>query len=151
MQVRACKQYIFHSYNTSTFSAVRLDVNPFTCLCQKRKQKNLRVQISHFQSSFSSDIVAVKGLTSTETLRLMRDGGIGGNDSCIKVGSDESHFNVSLTVRDKVTGQCPQTTTFSRKRTAEAESNRGPSDDQPNALPLGQTGSRNHTIGKHNA
>ena len=27
------------------------------------------------------------------------------NDSCIKVGSDESHFNVSLTARDKVTGQ----------------------------------------------
>ena len=25
------------------------------------------------------------------------------NDSCSKVGSDESHFNVSLTVRDKVT------------------------------------------------
>ena len=25
------------------------------------------------------------------------------NDSCIKVGSDERHFNVSLTVRDKVT------------------------------------------------
>ena len=25
------------------------------------------------------------------------------NDSCIKMGSDESHFNVSLTVRDKVT------------------------------------------------
>ena len=37
------------------------------------------------------------------------------NDSCIKVGSDESHFNVSLTVRDKVTGQCPQTTTFEEK------------------------------------
>ena len=34
------------------------------------------------------------------------------NDSCIKVGSDESHFNVSLIVRDKVTRQCPQTTTF---------------------------------------
>ena len=32
------------------------------------------------------------------------------NDSCIKVGSDESHFNVSLIVRDKVTRQCPQTT-----------------------------------------
>ena len=32
------------------------------------------------------------------------------NDSCIKMGSDESHFNVSLTVRDKVTRQCPQTT-----------------------------------------
>ena len=27
-------------------------------------------------------------------------------------GSDESHFNVSLIVKDKVTRQCPQTTTF---------------------------------------
>ena len=34
------------------------------------------------------------------------------NDSCIKMGSDGSHFNVSLIVRDKVTRQCPQTTTF---------------------------------------
>ena len=34
------------------------------------------------------------------------------NDSCIKMGSDESHFNVSLIVRDKVIRQCPQTTTF---------------------------------------
>ena len=34
------------------------------------------------------------------------------NDFGIKMGSDESHFNVSLTVRDKVTRQCPQTTTF---------------------------------------
>ena len=30
------------------------------------------------------------------------------NDSCIKMGIDESHFNVSLIVRDKVTRQCPQ-------------------------------------------
>ena len=37
------------------------------------------------------------------------------NDSCIKVGSDESHFNVSLIVRDKITRQCPQTTTFEEK------------------------------------
>ena len=38
------------------------------------------------------------------------------NDSCgIKVGSDESHFNASLIVRDKVTRQCPQTTTFEEK------------------------------------
>ena len=28
------------------------------------------------------------------------------------MGSDESHLNVSLTVRDKVTRQCPQTQTF---------------------------------------
>ena len=32
------------------------------------------------------------------------------NDSCIKMGSDESHFNVSVTVKDEVTRQCPQTT-----------------------------------------
>ena len=38
------------------------------------------------------------------------------NDSCIKMGSDESHFNVSLKiVSDKVTRQCPQTTTFEEK------------------------------------
>ena len=29
----------------------------------------------------------------------------------MKMGSDENHFNVSLIVRDKVTRQCPQTTT----------------------------------------
>ena len=37
------------------------------------------------------------------------------NDLCIKVGSDESHFNVSLIVRNKVTRQFPQTTTFEEK------------------------------------
>ena len=37
------------------------------------------------------------------------------NDFHIKVGSDESHFHVSLTVRDKVARQCPQTTTFEEK------------------------------------
>ena len=59
------------------------------------------------------------------------------NDSCIKMNSDESHFNVSLITRDKV---CPQTTTFSKRR-AEADLNRGPSAYQPNVLPLGQTSS----------
>ena len=37
------------------------------------------------------------------------------NDFCIKVGSDGSHFNVSLIVRDKVTRQCPETTSFEEK------------------------------------
>ena len=37
------------------------------------------------------------------------------NDSCIKMGSDENHFNVSLIMRDEVTRQCPQTTTFEEK------------------------------------
>ena len=36
------------------------------------------------------------------------------NDLCIKIGSDESHFNVSV-VMDKVTRQCPQTTIFEGK------------------------------------
>ena len=31
------------------------------------------------------------------------------------MGSDESRFNVSLIVRDKVTRPCPQTTTFEEK------------------------------------
>ena len=33
----------------------------------------------------------------------------------IKMGSDESHFNVSLIVRDKVIRPCPQTKTFEEK------------------------------------
>ena len=66
--------------------------------------------------------------------------------TCIKMGSDESHFNVSLIVRDKVTRQRPQTTAFEEPESrAEAESNRGPSAwtaYQPNVLPLGESGSR---------
>ena len=31
--------------------------------------------------------------------------------TCIKMASDESHFNVSLTVRDKVARQCQESTT----------------------------------------
>ena len=30
------------------------------------------------------------------------------NDSCVKMGSDENRFNVSLTARDKATRQSPQ-------------------------------------------
>ena len=66
------------------------------------------------------------------------------NDSCIKMGSDESHFNVSLIVRDKVTNKTAfKDHNFCRERGAEANSNRSPSAYQPNALPLGQTGSQN--------
>ena len=66
-------------------------------------------------------------LTSTETIRFIRDEEkwrLGKreiiylslychrhNDSCIKMGSDESH----LMVRDKVTRQCPQTAAFEEK------------------------------------
>ena len=37
------------------------------------------------------------------------------NDFCIKIGSDESHFNASLIVSDKVSRQCPQTQLLKRK------------------------------------
>ena len=63
------------------------------------------------------------------------------NGSCFKIGSGESHFNVSVIVRDKVTRQCPQTTTFEEKGEPEADSNQSLSAYHPNALPLGQTGS----------
>ena len=49
------------------------------------------------------------------------------DDSCIKMGSDENNFNTSLILRDKVTRQCPQTTTFLKRRRVEEESKRGPS------------------------
>ena len=38
------------------------------------------------------------------------------NDSCIKMGSDESHCNILLNVRFKVTRQCPQTTAFLKRK-----------------------------------
>ena len=58
-----------------------------------------------------------------------------------KMGSDESHFNVSLIVRDKVTRQCPQTATFEEKGEPKRIRTEVPLAYQPNALPLGQTGS----------
>ena len=61
MHTRTCKQYTFRSYNTSTFSAVRFDENPFTCLCNKEDEKAEGFQIWYFYWSLSSDIMAVKG------------------------------------------------------------------------------------------
>ena len=69
------------------------------------------------------------------------------NDSCIKMGSDESHFNVSLIVRDKVT-RLSIDHNFLRERRVKVDSNRSPSAYQPNALPLGQTGSQGQVISK---
>ena len=55
------------------------------------------------------------------------------NDSCIMMGSDESHFNVSFIVRDShETVHKPQL--FRRERGAEAESSRGLSVYQPNSI-----------------
>ena len=58
---------------------------------------------------------------------------------CVEIGGDESHFNISLIVRDRVTktnvhrSQC-----LKRERRAKAELNGGPSAQQPNALLQGQ-------------
>ena len=71
------------------------------------------------------------------------------NDSCIKMGSDESHFNVSV----GSVGQSHRTVStnhnlFEEKGELKRVSNRGPSAYQPNALPLGQTGSQGHSKAK---
>ena len=55
------------------------------------------------------------------------------------MGSDDSHVNALLIVRDKVTRQCPQTITSSEeKREPERYRAEVLSAYQPNALPLGQ-------------
>ena len=60
----------------------------------------------------------------------------------LKMGSDESHFNVSLIVKNKVIRQCPQTTTFEKKgQPKRYRTEVFPLTNQPTALPLGQTGS----------
>ena len=106
-------------------------------------------------------------LTSTETVRLIRDGEKGGyggggrgrllylslhcyhqNDSCIKMGSDESHFTecfVNCEGRNHKTVSTDHS--FGSERRAEADSNRGPSAYRPTALPLGQTGSHRTPYG----
>ena len=62
--------------------------------------------------------------------------------TCIKMGSDESHFNVSLIVRDKVTRPCLQTATVEEKGDPKRYRTEVPSAYHPDALPLGQTGSQ---------
>ena len=60
------------------------------------------------------------------------------NDCCIKIGSDESHVNVSVGSE----GQSHKTVSTNHNLSEEkAEPNRGPCAYQPNAIPLGQTGS----------
>ena len=64
------------------------------------------------------------------------------NDFCVKEGSDESHFNVSVG-NDAQSHKTVSTNhnLFEEKGEPKRVSNRGPSAYQPNALPLGQTGS----------
>ena len=65
MHGRAYKQYIFRSYDASTFSAMRFDENPLTWQCETRRQKRLKgFRFGSFVGRFS-DIKAVKGLTES--------------------------------------------------------------------------------------
>ena len=69
------------------------------------------------------------------------------NDSCIKMGSDESHFNVSLIMSDKVATRCPQTTIFLKRRDS-----RSGFEPRPFCLPvllLGHSGSRFISVVPH--
>ena len=66
------------------------------------------------------------------------------NNSCVKMGGDESHFNISLIVKNKVTRQGPQTATYEGK----GEPKRIRTEDRlltsltPNDLTLNHTCSR---------
>ena len=59
------------------------------------------------------------------------------NDSCIKMDSDESHFNISYYCEGQSHKTVSTDHNFWREKRAEADSNLGPSAYQPNALPLG--------------
>ena len=79
----ACKQYVFPSYNKS-LSYCALWWKSVHVLMQKRKKKKKKedakfVRLSHFYRSFSSKIVAVKGLkrTPSET-----QGGLTTSEKC---------------------------------------------------------------------
>ena len=57
------------------------------------------------------------------------------------MSGDENHSNASLIVRDKVTRQCPQTTTYEEKGEPKRNRTEVPLlTSLSNALPLGQTG-----------
>ena len=76
MQGRTSKAVYFPVgfYNTSTLSAMRFDENPFTCHCEKKGEKKKKKKkggggcsfffffLNQSNQSFSTDIIAVKGL-----------------------------------------------------------------------------------------
>ena len=67
------------------------------------------------------------------------------DDSCVKMGSEESH-NVSLIVKDKVTRQCPQTdTSFEHGKESRCDG-RGSSAYRPGARPTARPNRLTHFI-----
>ena len=65
---------------------MRFDENPFTCLCENEK-KCLRVSW-HYYWSFSSGIMAVKGLKSEPNHDSDNFNGDGDDNNGVKYGSD---------------------------------------------------------------
>ena len=63
------------------------------------------------------------------------------NDTCVKMSSDESHFNVSVGSDGQSYKTVSTNHNLFEEKGAEVVSNRSPSPYQPSALPLGQTGS----------
>ena len=115
----------------------------------------VKTKLTNKQTKLSKVSKRAWCLTSTDTIRLIRDGGRWRkreitylslhchyqNDSCIKMGSDERHCKSLINCEGQTQKTVSTDHNFRRER-AKAHSKRGPSAYQPNALPLGQTGSQ---------
>ena len=166
MHGRACREYIFFwSYDTFTFNTMRFDEDPLICQCKKKKERK-RLKGFKFRTligRFSSYIMTVKGLMSPETIRLIRDGDWRGGKGCGGGGRGKL-YTYRHTVTTWMTsslrwaamrailmfhnceGQSHETASADHnlwnERRAEADSNRGPSADQPTPRPNQLTLSR---------
>ena len=67
---------------------MHFDENPFTSRYEKENKKAWRFQILHFHWSFSSDIMAVKGLKSEPNHDRDNFNGDGDDNDDVKYGSD---------------------------------------------------------------
>jgi len=70
MHGRGCKQHIFRSHDIY-FQCMCFDEDPFTCQCKKEDRNSKGFHILHFYWSFSSDIMAVKGLSTKRLYGLL--------------------------------------------------------------------------------
>ena len=66
--------------------------------------------------------------------------------TCIKMGSEENHFNVSLIVTDKSQDSVHKPQLLKRMQSPSGIEPTGRSAYQPTALPLGHTGAHHLTL-----
>ena len=78
----------------------------------KKKSSRITSRRSGKRLKFEKNVAKWDSESAQFNDTFLNDRSLRQNDSCIKMGSHERHFNVSLIVRDKVTRQRPQTTTF---------------------------------------